>query len=78
MRSSTGLNDCKGTEIFIDDIVLNEDKLLWIIESRNESVVFKSVKFAAFYPLNKKNASNVEVIGNVLEHPHLLEDLNEH
>lgn len=80
----TGLKDKNGIEVYESDIVIVLNKpyecensiVMWGKKSHGWSVKCKIIKNNAYDPLIKYyglgSSYNIEVIGNIYEHPHLI------
>ena len=64
----TGLKDCKGTEIFEEDIVKSGETIIGVMVFEAGCFVLKGV---SFYSIREEH---LEIIGNIYEHPELLEE----
>jgi len=72
LMQSTGLLDRKGVEIYEGDIISDENttfEVEWYLAKWH----FKRISGAYQYPSESARAAFMKVVGNIHQHPHLLE-----
>jgi len=70
LMQATGLSDKNGTPIFEGDIVRYKDRWQYRVEYRPP--FFLITWGDEYQPLPASSADDIEILGNVHEHPHLL------
>lgn len=74
LMQSTGLHDKNGKEIYEGDILKYYDIYFEVVYHNESFGWFEGDDYVPFIDMARSEFVNFEIIGNVHEHPHLLED----